>query len=100
LTDSLRATKSIIAPFLKLRMATALTDMSKHNFNDHQNASNRIHSLVMVLMHLILVRRGCKTPCCTKTHFKGSRLGPKSYQLKTYFVAQFLTIPKLSLNFL
>ena len=46
-------TKSIIAPFLKLRMITALNDNSKHNFYDHQKDSNRIPSLLMVLMHLI-----------------------------------------------
>ena len=47
-----------------------------------------------------LLRRTCKTPCCTKTNFKGSRLGPRSYWLKTYFVALFFTISKLSLHFL
>ena len=34
-----------------------------------------------------------KTPCWTKTHFKGSKLGPRSFIL-------ILTILKLSLNFL
>ena len=47
------ATKSIIAPFLKLKMVTALNDISKHNFYDHQKDSIMIHSLLMVLMHLI-----------------------------------------------
>jgi hypothetical protein len=77
---------------------TGFTDMSKNNFYDHQNASNRIHSLFMVIMHLVLVRRAFKTPCCTKTPFKGLKLGSRSYYPKTYFVALLLTIPKLSFN--
>ena len=40
-------------PLLKLRMVTALNDNSKHNFYDHQEDSNRIPSLLMVLMHFI-----------------------------------------------
>ena len=40
------------------------------------------------------------TPCCTKPRFKGSRLGPRSYEPNTYFIALFITIPKLSLLFL
>ena len=75
---------------------TRFTDISKHIFYDHQNASYRIHSLFIVLMHLIYVRCACKTPYCTKTPFKGSRLGPRSYLPNKYFVA----ILKLSLHFL
>ena len=36
----------------------------------------------------------------TKPHFKGSRLGPRSYYLRTYFMALFLTIQNLALYFL
>ena len=33
-----------LSSFLKLWLATRFTDMSKHNYYDHQNAYNRIHS--------------------------------------------------------
>ena len=55
---------------------------------------------IVVYQGIPLFRRIWKTPCCTNPHFKGSRLGPRSYYLKTYFIALFLTIPKLSLYFL
>ena len=47
-----------------------------------------------------LVWRVYKTPCRTKTRLKGSRLGPSSFYLKSFFVALLLTIPKQSLDFL
>ena len=55
---------------------------------------------IVVYQGIPLFRRIWKTPCCTKPHFKGSRLGPRSYYPKSYFIALFLTIPKLSLHFL
>ena len=57
-------------------------------------------SWIVFYQGIPLFRRTCKTPRCTKTHFKGSRLGPRSYYTKTYFVVLLLTIPKLSLHFL
>ena len=86
--------------FFKLRMATGLNAIGKHNFYDHLTYSNKIHSPLMVLMHLIKVRRSCNTPYCTRSHFKRSRLGPRSYSPKPYIIALFLTIPKLSFYFL
>ena len=55
---------------------------------------------IVVYKGIPLLRRIWKTPCCNKPHFKGLRLGPRSYKLKTYFKALFLTITKLSLYFL
>ena len=47
------ASTSLVASFLKLWLATRITDKSKHNYYDHQNPFNRIHSLLVVFMHLI-----------------------------------------------
>ena len=55
---------------------------------------------IVVYQGIPLFRRIWKTPCFTKPHFKGSRLGPRSHWRNTYFIALFLTIPKLSFYFL
>ena len=60
------------------------------------------YNFKITLLHNQKTCRNCKVleSWGTKTHFKGSRLGPRSYQPKTYFEALFLTISKLSLYFL
>jgi hypothetical protein len=55
---------------------------------------------IVVYQGIPLFRRIWKTPTCNKPHFKGSRLGPRSYKLKAYCKDLFLTITKLSLHFL
>ena len=56
--------------------------------------------LIVVYQGIPLFRRFWKTPCCTNPHIEGSRLSPRSYYPKSYFLALFLTILKPSLYFL